>query len=204
MLKFTGTLSRLAFCAFALSLSGCVPTASPPFKAKDWVYSALVPTEPEINRACDLGYQAGLNRSEKSVLGTVLRKLNNSNLVFRSVVGNTFIDCWLSGIAINPSKPRETPKRPASVWIRNSTTDVKNTRVSLEFKDLEGNIINTISASNGEVAKGDASFQIFLLPEWSNLQIIQMKQSSSFTVLIVQSQTEQRYEFKREDFDGLL
>ena len=204
MLKFTGTLSRLACCTFALTLSSCVPTASSPFMSKNWVYSALVPTKPEITRACDMGYKAGVNRDKQKIPGIVERNLQNGRIRFYSAVSHAYIECLLSGSGIKPSQPKEPPERPGNIWILESSSGLDKTQVSLELRDSVGTKINTIQNLSGEVTKGSTPFLSFRLPTWTNLEVIELNQSSSFAILIVQGQNEQRIEFRREDFGGLL
>ena len=205
MLKSNGTLSRLVCCVFALSLSSCVPAASPSPVVKDWIRVVLAPDNSETSRACDRAYAAGSDRNQKKFLaGGVKREIKSSVLVFNATLLNTYSLCYLYGISLNAAKPTEAPKEQGNLRIKDSPFDLKDTRVSLEFKSSSGEMIDSVQVLNGVVAKGDTSLQIFTFPQWTDLQIINMKQSSSFSVLVVQDQTKQRLEFGPEDFGGLL
>jgi hypothetical protein len=204
MKMFKGTLSILACCAFALSMGSCVPTASPATPSKEWIQPALAPTDPELNKACERGYAAGEKDKKNIPSGSVKREIKNGFLYFSTPASETYARCYLFGVSINALKPKDAPKLPGNITIKDSPSDVRDTRVSLEFRSSTGEVIDTVPNLSGEVATWDKARQVFSLPQWTNLQIINMKQSSSLAVLIVQGQTQQRHEFRREDFGGLL
>jgi hypothetical protein len=201
----TGPSSKLFFGVFAIVLNSCVPTASPSPIIKEWVRVALAPDNSEINQACDRAYSAGSDSKQiRFLVGGVKREVKNSVLYFYATLRNTYSLCYLYGISLNVTKPTEAPKEQGNLWIKDSPFDLKDTRVSMEFKNSNSEVVDTVQILNGEVPKGNKSLQIFTFPQWTNLQIINMKQSSSFSVLVVQDQAEQRLEFRREDFPGLF
>jgi hypothetical protein len=198
-------LSKLLLGVLAIALSSCVPAASSSPVIKEWVRVALAPDNSEINQACDRAYLAGSDSKQiKFLVGGVKREVKNSVLYFYATLRNTYSLCYLYGISLNVTKPTEAPKEQGNLWIKDSPFDLKDTRVSLEFKNSNGEVIDSVQILNGEVPKGNKSLQIFTFPQWTNLQIINMKQSSSFSVLVIQGQAEQRLEFRREDFPGLF
>jgi hypothetical protein len=202
MLKLAGTFLRLACCAFALS--SCVPTSASP-TTSEWVYSAFLPTDLEINRACDLGHQAGSDKSQKtfSSVGVGRRTLQTGILSVYTSVGGSYTICYILATK-NPSKPASVPKQNSSIYIEESSIDIKDTRVSLEFLNEAREVIEKVPSLSKKLSQTDASLLEFSLPEWSDLQTTKMKQSSSFAVIVVQGQAQQRFEFHREDFGGLL
>jgi hypothetical protein len=205
MLKFTGTLSRLACCAFALTLSSCVLVASPPTVVKEWVRVVLAPDNSELDQACNRGYLVGSQKNQNKIVSSGLkREVKSSFLYFYATLQNTYTLCYLAGISLNVTNSGESPKEQGKLWIKDLPFDLKDTRVSLEFLNSTGEVIDSTQNLSGKVLNGGKSPQIFSFPSWTSLQIINMKQSSSFAVVIVQGQAEKRIEFRQEDFGGLL